>query len=413
MKFRNLIIVLYLLQIGFSLFMKYLSYIGDDSPELHSLILKYFTEEDIQSGIEYSRRGFYASILSQLIDFVFAGIFVFTSISVKIENYLMNKTKNKFYASVVLFIIIYYGLEFIISLPFNYYFGFVLEHKFGFSKMTFLDWIVYTGKSLLVGAIIGIIIGLGAVYILKKFQKTWKFIIPIASFIFGMIFSVIFPILITPIFYDYRPISEGSLKDKIISLCKYSNISVENVYVIDESRYSGHTNAYFTGWGNNRKIFIYDTLIKNHTEDEVVSVLGHEIGHWIHNHELIGNAASSAGLLILSFLLAFIFEKTKSEGLISLNEFYSPSSLPFIFLVSSIIFSFTNPFSSSISRMMEREADMEALILTNDKKSFIDTEIKMAKDNKSRLNSHPWIVFYYHSHPTTLERIKMAEDYKK
>jgi STE24 endopeptidase len=278
--------------------------------------------------------------------------------------------------------------------------------------MTFVDWVIYTAKSALVGLGFGMLIALGAAFILKTFEKTWKYLIPLGSLILGLIFSILYPIIITPIFYDYKPIDEGSLKTKIVNLCDHAKIKVENVYVINESKYSGHTNAYFTGWGNNRKIFLYDTLIKNHTEEEVISVLGHEIGHWTHNHELTFLVGNTIEMFLLCLLIGYIFQVAKTGNEFVLKEIYSPSSWPLLFLIISLAGTITNPFWNTFSRYQESQADMEALVLTNDKKSFIDTEIKMAKDNKSRLNPHPWVVFYSYSHPMTIERIKMAEEFK-
>ncbi|MBM9575851.1 M48 family metallopeptidase [Leptospira sp. 201903070] len=413
MQLKTILLFLFVIQILFTLAMKYLSYQGDNSSQLHEQILKYFTEVDIQKGIEYARSGFFASVLSDLLDFVVAGLFVFSPLSMKLESYLEKKTGNRFYLTVLFFFLIFSAVQFLISIPFQYYFGFVLEHQFGFSKMTFPDWVVYTGKSLGIAALGGSIAVVGIAFLLKKFRRSWKYLLPMISLVFGLLFSILFPIVITPLFYEYKPIEEGNLKTKIVALCEKAEIQIENVYVINESKYSGHTNAYFTGWGENRKIFLYDTLIQNHTEEEIISVLGHEIGHWTHNHQVKDIVIGTMETLVLCFILSYLFQKFKTEGSISLREFYSPSTLPFLFLLLSLFGSLTRPVWSALSRTQEIEADIEALVLTNDKKSFINTEIKLAKDNQGRLNPHPAEVFFYHSHPTTLERIHLAEAWKE
>ncbi|HRG73476.1 MAG TPA: M48 family metallopeptidase [Leptospiraceae bacterium] len=412
MKLKKILIFLFVLQIVFSVGMKILSYIGSDSAELQSRTLQYFTSDDIKIGIEYGRRGFFVRIASQIIDFILLGVFAFSPLAIRIEEYLVAKTKNHYYPMVFLFFLSFSVIEFILSLPLQYYFGFVLEHQFGFSKMTLGEWILFTAKSALVGLGLGTVLSMGAAFILKTFERTWKYLIPIGSLVLGLVFSILYPILITPIFYDYKPIDEGSLKTKIVNLCDQAQIKVENVYVINESKYSGHTNAYFTGWGENRKIFLYDTLIKNHTEEEVISVLGHEIGHWTHNHELTFLVGNTIEMFLLCLLIGIIFQIAKNGNEFVLKEIYSPSSWPILFLIISIAGTITNPFWNTFSRYQEAQADMEALVLTNDKKSFIDTEIKMAKDNKSRLNPHPWVVFYSYSHPMTIERIRMAEEFQ-
>ncbi|EMJ97741.1 M48 family metallopeptidase [Leptospira alstonii] len=413
MRLKTVLLIFYVLQIFFTIAMKFLSYQGNDSSQLHEQILKYFTQEDVQKGIEYARRGFFASVLSDLIDFVVAGLFVFSPLSVRLEEWIEKKTGGRFYLTVLLFFFVFCAIQFLISIPFQYYFGFVLEHRFGFSKMTFPDWILYTAKGLGIGIVGGSVAVLGISFLLKKFEKIWKILIPATSLILGLLISILFPIVITPLFYEYKPIEEGSLKTKIFTLCNQANIQVENVYVINESKYSGHTNAYFTGWGENRKIFLYDTLIQNHTEEEIVSVLGHEIGHWTYDHQIKDILIGTFETFFLCMILGFLFQKFKTEKSISLRELYSPSTLPFLFLLLSLFGSLTKPVWSALSRYQETEADLEALVLTKDKKSFISTEIKMAKDNRGRLDPHPSEVFYYHSHPTTLQRIEFAERWKE
>lgn len=412
MKLKNILFSLFSLQILLTLVMKYFSYQGDLSPELHERILKYFTLDDINSGIDYERRGFFVSIIGSLLDFALAGAFVFSPISVKLEEYFRRETKDRFYLTVSLFFTSFYLLEFILSLPFSYYFGYVIEHEFQFSNMNLEDWILFKSKSFGLGLALGEFVVLVVAFVLKNLPRAWKYILPILSLGFGLLMSVLYPIIITPIFYDYGPIQEGSLKTKILALSQKANIQVENIYVINESKYSGHTNAYFTGWGESKKIFLYDTLINNHTEEEVVSVLGHEIGHWVHNHQMIEIVLSTLETFLLCFLLGYVFKKVKEEGLIPLKEFYSPSSLPFLFLILSLVGTILGPFSATLSRTLETQADREALVLTNDKKSFISTEIKLAKDNKSRLNPHKLEVIFEHSHPTTIERIEFAEGWK-
>ncbi|TGK09035.1 M48 family peptidase [Leptospira fletcheri] len=411
MSIRNSFLFVYLLQFCFAILLKYLSFLGDTSTETHEAILKYFTEEDLQKGIEYDRRGFFASMVSDWIDFFLTGLLVFTPLSLKIEDFLLRKTGQRFYFAAALFLLALGFFKFLIGLPFHYYFGYVLEHRFGFSTMTLQDWILYTTKSLFVGTAISLPLGLGSIFILRKFTSSWKYIITAGSLVLGLAFSVLFPIFITPLFYETHPIEEGSLKSKIVDLCRKAEIQVSDVYVINESKYSGHTNAYFTGWGANRKIFLYDTLIQKHTEAEVISVLGHEIGHWVHNHQTKDILIGTAETFLLCFVLAFLFRKTKEENRLPLKEFYSPSSLPFLFLVLSLVGTVTKPVWNTLSRIQETQADWEALVLTKDKEAFVEAEKKLAKDNRSRLNPYRWEVLLEHSHPTTLERIQMAEGF--
>ena len=413
MVIKNTLLFIFFSKIIINLIFKYFSYNGDNSPDSLDLIYKYFSKEDLQIGEEYSKKGFEISIISMFIDSFFLFLFIFKGYSSKLEEFASKTCKNNYFLTSLVFISFLYTLDFALELPFSFYFDYYLEKQFGFSNMTMGSWFIFTLKNFLLGYISLLFIGIGFLYILKIFKKSWIILVPLSSVLIGLVVSILFPIYITPLYYETYEISEGSLKIKILDLCKKENINLSNIFIIKESEYSNHTNAYFTGWGNERKIFLYDTLVKNHSEDEIVSVLGHEIGHWKNNHQIKDIFYSSILLFFGCLFVNKLFLFTKVENSLFINEIYNPSSIPFIILIFGILNFLVMPIENSLSRHDETEADLEALILTKDVDSFISTEIKMAKDNKSRLNPHPLIVFYYYSHPKTIDRIQLAEDFRK
>ena len=141
--------------------------------------------------------------------------------------------------------------------------------------------------------------------------------------------------------------------------------------------------------------------------------MGHEIGHWKYNHQIKDILFSGIILFIGCIITKKIFELSLFQNKMNLEFIYSPSSIPILILIFGLLNFINSPIENYLSRNDETEADREALILTLDKDSFISTEIKMAKDNKSRLNPHPIIEWFYYSHPKTLDRIKLAENFKK
>lgn len=410
MKLKKIFLFLLFLDLVISLVLKYFSYIGDDSLETKNFILNYFTETDIQTGEEYSRRGFIIKIILEILNSFILFFFVFTKFSIKLEEKISSKFKNP-YLILILFLYTIYFIRFLIFIPFDYYFNYYLEHQFGFSKMTHLSYFLYKLKSIgLILFSLALFSGI-FLFLLKKFSKIWVFLVPVAQLIISLVMSFLFPILITPLFYKFESLPEGSLKNKIETLSKKVNVNIENIYVIYESEYSSHTNAYFTGFGSNKKIFLYDTLIQNHTEEEIVSVLGHELGHWIYSHQWKDIIISFFEILFFCFLLNYLFFQFKKEQSFHIKEIDSPSSLPILVLVFLLFNSFLEIPWAMLSRSQETEADIYALDITKDRESFIETEIKMAKDNKSRLNPHPFVELYF-SHPKTIDRIKLALEYK-
>jgi STE24 endopeptidase len=334
---KNTLLFIFLSKIIINLIFKYFSYNGDNSPESLELIYKYFSKEDLQIGEEYAKKGFEISIISMFIDSIFLFLFIFKGYSSKLEEFASKICKNNYFLTSIIFISFLYTLDFTLELPFSFYFDYYLEKQFGFSNMTMGSWFTFTLKNFLLGYISLLFVGIGFLYILKIFRKSWIILVPLSAVLIGLVVSILFPIYITPLYYETYEISEGSLKIKVLDLCKKENINLSNIFIIKESEYSNHTNAYFTGWGNERKIFLYDTLVKNHSEDEIVSVLGHEIGHWKNNHQIKDIIYSSILLFFGCFLINKLFLFTKLENSLFLNELYNSSSLPFIILIFGIL----------------------------------------------------------------------------
>jgi STE24 endopeptidase len=411
MNIKKKIILFITLDFSLTLLLRFLSYFGDTADSTKIEVLKYFTEENFLAGIEYSRRGFALKIILEIFQTGFLTFLVFSKFSVNLEEKISDRMNGNQLKTTILFLLSLYFIRFIFVIPFDFYFNFILEHEFGFSKMSFADWVLFKLKSVSLSILAISFFGSLILFLLKKFEKTWIWIVPIVSFFVGLVMTILFPIFITPIFYKVEPIAEGSLKEKILILSKKASVNIENIYVIKESQYSSHTNAYFTGFGENKKIFLYDTLIQKHTEDEIISVLGHEIGHWIYSHQVIDMLINTASNFLLCVLVSYLFSIVKRDQSFHLKEIYSPSSLPFLVLIISLTGIFTEPVTSAISRFQETQADIVALELTHDREAFIQTEIKMAKDNQSRLNPHRFVEFYSYSHPKTMDRIKLAENF--
>jgi STE24 endopeptidase len=405
---RNIIIVFITLFI-FRLILSILDYKGDSSP---SEILKYFSPEDIANGEAYARRGFGVAIVRNII---FAMILLgmsFTSLSVKLEQFCMKLTGKRYFFSSICFISILYSSAALISLPFNFYFSYIFEHRFGFSNMTIGFWFWTWFKQFMIILLSVSFIGALALAVIRKFRFYSVFIVPMGGLIIGLAMMVIYPTVILPVFYDIKVINNLQLENKIIDLADKTGIYFDQIFVIKESDYSKHTNAFFVGFGNNKKIYLYDTLLQNNSEPEVISILAHEIGHGVYNHNLKGVITGFFISLVVLIFIYLIVRKVQAESNNSIGEIHSPSMIPLYLLLFTLIMNFTNPVENVISRSMERNADFYALTVTGDPESFISSEIRIAKDNRSRLNRHPLPAFFRSSHPSAIERIKMGERFK-
>lgn len=293
----------------------------------------------------------------------------------------------------------------ILSLPFSIYSTFVIEEQFGFNKTTPKTFMLDLLKGLALGVLIGlpVLAGILAFFI---YGGDWAWLFAwMAVTVFTLLMQYIAPTWIMPLFNKFTPIEDGEIKEEIEEYTKKVKFSLKGLFVIDGSKRSSKSNAFFTGFGKNKRIALYDTLIDNHTVSELVAVLAHEIGHYKKKHIIKGMIISITHSAVLFFLLSIFLKEqalfdafymdrmTVYSGLIFFGLLYSP-----IELVLSILMSI-------ISRKHEFEADEFAVKTTGNKQDMISTLKKLSKDNLSNLTPHPFYVFMNYSHPPVLERI--------
>lgn len=294
----------------------------------------------------------------------------------------------------------------IISLPFTIYSTFVIEKRFGFNKTTPRTFVTDLVKGLVLAVLLG---GPLLAGILALFEHAgglaWLYCWLVTA-VFTLIVQFVAPTWIMPLFNKFTPLSPGELKDAILSLARTVNFSLKDVYVMDGSKRSSKSNAFFTGFGNHKRIALFDTLVAKHTVPELVAVLAHEIGHYKKKHIIQGIVISILHMGLLFFLLslfignrglfdAFFMEQTSIyAGLIFFGMLYTPLE----FIISILL--------HVISRKHEYEADRFAAETTRRPQSMIDALKKLSVDNLSHLTPHPFYIFLNYSHPPVLERIR-------
>ena len=386
----------------------FLGWQGDSSQLAHERVLKHFSQEDIDRGQEYARNGFIAKAVSGyvwlavIIILIFSGFF--SALNTKIESF----TNGGFWLPNLLFFSIFFLIQLIINFPFSYYLGHVCETQMGFSNMTAIDWFIRYLKSVAVSWILEAIIVLLIFWVFKFFERSWPILVPAATTLFGIAATILMPYIITPIFYNQKPIAEGQLKERILEIARQAKVPVEGIYEIDESRYSKHTNAYFTGLFSEKRIVLYDTLIKSHTVDEAALIFAHEVGHWLYDHVLIGITLGFFGALLGSFFLWWLYPFFLAEPSFGLGPLWKAQNLPFFIVVTTVLNLLLSPIEAQISQYFERQADYSSLELTGLHKTFIEAETRLAKDNKNDLLPHPFRVFWLYSHPPAIDRIEMG-----
>ncbi|MCF6335435.1 MAG: M48 family metalloprotease, partial [Spirochaetales bacterium] len=228
-------------------------------------------------------------------------------------------------------------------------------------------------------------------------------------FAFQLLLSIIYPLIIAPLFNKFSPLEEGPLKDSLYKLADKLNFRTRGIYVMDGSRRSGHSNAYFTGIGKSKRIVLYDTLISSLSDDQIAAVLAHEIGHYKKHHLLksliLSFMVTGAGFYIVSILMnylplfeAFGFSRVSYHGIFVILSF---AAGPFTF--------FLTPLFTMWSRKHEYEADAFTARNTGYGNDLKEGLIIMTRENLSNLTPHPLYSFYHYSHPTVAERVKAIE----
>jgi len=329
-------------------------------------------------------------------------LFVACGLSKSLLVYLFHYSANN-YILFLLFAGITGIASGIIFFPVNYYADFYLEHKYKLSNQTFIAWIWEDMKGLLVSLVLVIPLLLFFFYVLNRFGSNWWLPFAIILFILSVVLARIVPVLILPLFYKVTPLEDDDLKDRIKVLATGAGIKVENVYKFNMSKNTKKANAAFTGIGKSKRILLGDTLLDNFTKDEIETVIAHELGHYKKKHIIkniiIGTVSSFATL----FLIAFCYDK--SIGWFGYSVRTDIAVLPILSLWAMVIGLILTPVSNIISRKFEYEADEYSVGTTGKPDEFINTLEKLNEQNLGDKNPHPFVEWFFYSHPSVKKRV--------
>jgi STE24 endopeptidase len=296
------------------------------------------------------------------------------------------------------------------GLPFAWYAQFKIEERFGFNTTSMKMWIVDRLKGLLLAVLLGCPV---LVLVLKLIEWTginwwlWAAAVVVA---FQLLVLLIAPAIIMPLFNKFTPLAEGALRERLFALARRTGFPTRSIEVMDGSKRSRHSNAFFTGFGRFRKIVLFDTLIAQLTEPEVESVLAHEIGHYKKRHVVKLFGVSIAGIVMAFAAIAWLarqqwfyhaFGFEHRVGFAATNVV--PAMLLFALLSGTITF-WVSPLIHIWSRRFEYDADAFAGATMGEPQSLIQALRKLSEKNLSNLTPHPFYSSFYYSHPTLLER---------
>jgi STE24 endopeptidase len=310
--------------------------------------------------------------------------------------------------SEILLALAFFGIIMIVSdiltMPFQWYSTFVIEEKYGFNKTTIKIFITDKIKGYVLGALVGG--GLLAVLILlvKVIGPDFWIWFGLIAACFILFVNMFYTSLILPLFNKLTPLENGELKTKIEEYAQKVKFPLDNIFVMDGSKRSAKANAFFSGIGKKKKIVLYDTLINNHTTEELVAVLAHEVGHFKKKHIIWSYLISIVQVFFILFVLSkMIFNENLSIALGGSVQAIHLNLIAFGILFSPIS-GITGLLMSMLSRKNEFEADAYAKE-TFEGEALADALKKLSVDTLSNLYPHPWYVFFHYSHPPLLQRL--------
>jgi STE24 endopeptidase len=329
------------------------------------------------------------------------------------------------------------------------------SRAWGMTDRSVADWLDDYGKALAVMAIIGGVVLVGLYVLIRLLPRWWWAVGATLSIALAFFYAYIMPEVITPLFNTFTPLRDKDLVQRVRALAARAGVPVETVLVMDASRQGRHTNAYFAGVGATRRIVLYDTLLRPlHTlppdsaaavigllaraalpgpgalagaveaaavvaghrrevADEIESILAHEIGHWQHNHIfkviLLAGLGAYLGLYLVSRILLWAVGRAP----FALRSPSDPAGIPLLLLLSVLGTWVARPVENLVSRHFERQADETALRLADHPRAFIAAEKRLVRDNIGNVAPTPFSVWLFATHPPAVERIQMAEEWKR
>ena len=307
----------------------------------------------------------------------------------------------------------------LVEIPINYYRTFVIEKKFGFNKMTHSMFFVDLIKQGLLGILLGLPLLFGALWLMEKTGANWWLYVWLMWVGFNLIILSVYPTWIAPLFNKFTPLEDASLKARIEQLMQKCGFKSSGLFVMDGSRRSSHGNAYFTGFGKNKRIVFFDTLLSHLNPPEIEAVLAHELGHFKRNHVIKRILLTFTMSLVFLWLLGYLMNQDwfyQGLGVFSSNEtlanISSPSTAMALLLFFLVMPTFTflfQPLSSLYSRKHEFEADAYAVEKAS-AGDLIQALVKLYQDNAATLTPDPLHSAFYDSHPPASVRIARLQN---
>ncbi|NLJ77870.1 MAG: M48 family metallopeptidase [Tissierellia bacterium] len=341
-----------------------------------------------------------------VLKFLFPLLLLITGLSNRIGIFARGSGRSLFWTGFI-YVVIFSIIDLLIALPIDFYGGFILRHRYGFSNQSLFRWLEIVFKNFIInGLVFSLLIWFPYYLIFRSPNRWWLYLgllaIPAIAFV-----TFISPMYVDPIFNRYTSIEDDELGREIKVLLKRAGVEGADIYRVDKSRDTKLMNAYMTGVFKSKRIVLWDTTMDKLDRDEVLSITAHEIGHYVRGH--IWRGIVLGGLL--SIALMYLVHRTsglilkRSNGAFGFRKLYDIASIPLLILMLNLYMFLASPIINFGSRQMEREADAYEIGLTENKEAAISSLDKLYRESLSLPRPSTIFKIWYHSHPTPEERI--------
>jgi STE24 endopeptidase len=375
------------------------------NPNLPEEFNGYYDVERYKKSQNYLKDNTVFGIMESAFSLGLVLVFVFGGIFNQIDLFARQFSQNPIVLGLVFSGSLFIVFKFV-NIPFSAYQTFVLEARYGFNKTTFKTFVLDFLKGLLITAVIvGALLAFTLWFFGEFGAGAWVYVW-LAITVFELFVMYLAPVFIMPLFNKFEPLDEGELKNAIFDYAKEQNFKLKGIFKMDGSRRSSKGNAFFTGFGNFRRIVLYDTLISKLSTEEMVSVLAHEVGHYKKRHifKTIMLSVMNSGVMLFLFSM-FIGNEglTSAFGFENVSLYASLTAFSFIYTPISMLISIA---INALSRKHEYEADAFSLKTYPKPEAFVNALKKLSVENLSNLTPHPFKVFLEYTHPPILKRIE-------
>ena len=368
----------------------------------------YYDTEKYSQSQQYLKDKTRLGLLSGTFSLILTLFVIHTGIFGLLDEFVRSYSLHPIITGLMFFGILFF-INDLLNLPFSLYSTFIIEEKYGFNKTTINTFITDKLKGYGLTIVLGSLIISPIMYFFNTYESKgwWIAWILITMFIIGI--QPIFVHVIAPIFNKFTPLKEGELRTAIEEFANKVQFPIGRIDVMDGSKRSAHSNAYFSGFGKSRRIALFDTLLDKHTTEEIVSVVAHEVGHYKKKHIITGTILGilETGLMLYIFNI-FMYEQGLYD-VFSVNEISVYCGLIFFGMLYAPVSLITSIFSTAMSRKNEFEADAYALEKTKKPEPLISMLKGLAASNLSHLTPHPMMVFLSYTHPPVNKRIEAVK----